>query len=104
MRRPDNITTTPSAFWPFVWVDLTFGLTSGILEALHHYDWVRTVIILGIPPNLYGVSDVLRDPAYATSVGLLLWELSHGEGQHIKTDEHQRTFMSDLAHIFSRAK
>jgi cell division protein FtsA len=59
---------------------------------------------IGMPPQLYGVSDNLAAPAYAASVGLLLWVLSHGEGQHIKTDEHQRTFMSDLAHMFSRVK
>ncbi len=28
---------------------------------------------IGIPLNLYGIADVLLDPAYATSVGLLLW-------------------------------
>ncbi len=30
---------------------------------------------VGIPTNIYGVSDTLRDPAYATSVGLLIWKL-----------------------------
>lgn len=29
---------------------------------------------IGLPLNLYGVSDTLHDPAYATSVGLLLWK------------------------------
>jgi len=29
---------------------------------------------IGVPINLYGVSDTLHDPAYATSVGLLLWK------------------------------
>ena len=60
---------------------------------------------IGTPPQLYGVSDHLAEPAYAASVGLLLWQLSHGEGHHIKpSEEHQRTFMSDLAHMFSRTK
>src|SRR5438067_12408233 len=53
MRRPADITTTPRAFWQFVWVDFTFGSASGILEGLHHYDAVRAVIAVGIPPNLY---------------------------------------------------
>ncbi len=29
---------------------------------------------IGLPLNLYGVSDTLHNPAYATSVGLLLWK------------------------------
>ncbi len=28
---------------------------------------------VGIPTQMYGIADTLRDPAYATSVGLLLW-------------------------------
>jgi cell division protein FtsA len=28
---------------------------------------------IGAPTSMYGISDTLRDPAYATSVGLLLW-------------------------------
>jgi len=28
---------------------------------------------VGLPMNIYGISDALQDPAYATSVGLLLW-------------------------------
>jgi cell division protein FtsA len=28
---------------------------------------------IGIPNNMYGIGDMLQDPAYATSVGLLLW-------------------------------
>ncbi len=32
---------------------------------------------VGIPVNLYGVSDALCDPAYATSVGLLLWKMKN---------------------------
>jgi len=29
---------------------------------------------IGVPENVYGVSDSLMDPAYATGVGLLLWK------------------------------
>ena len=28
---------------------------------------------VGVPNNMYGIGDMLQDPAYATSVGLLLW-------------------------------
>jgi len=32
---------------------------------------------VGIPTNIYGLADTLHDPAYATSVGLLLWGVTH---------------------------
>ena len=32
---------------------------------------------VGIPTNMYGITDTLHDPAYATSVGLLLWGVKH---------------------------
>ena len=35
----------------------------------------RLPVRIGMPITLYGVSDILHDPAYATSVGLLLWRL-----------------------------
>jgi cell division protein FtsA len=34
----------------------------------------RLPVRIGVPFNLYGVADTLHDPAYATSVGLLLWK------------------------------
>jgi len=35
----------------------------------------RLKVRIGTPKNLYGITDVLCDPAYATSVGLLLWKM-----------------------------
>ncbi|MBI4285100.1 MAG: cell division protein FtsA [Chloroflexi bacterium] len=35
----------------------------------------RMPVRIGYPVNLYGVSDILNNPAYATSVGLMLWKL-----------------------------
>ncbi|MFC1902448.1 cell division protein FtsA [Chloroflexota bacterium] len=32
---------------------------------------------VGIPTKVYGITDTLQDPAYATSVGLLLWGMKH---------------------------
>jgi len=37
---------------------------------------------VGVPANMYGISDTLHDPAYATSVGLLLWGVKH-EGRQV---------------------
>jgi len=36
---------------------------------------------VGIPGNIFGIADALHDPAYATSVGLLLWGAKHREMQ-----------------------
>ena len=43
-------------------------------------DTLRLPVRVGAPNNVQGIADVLRDPAYATSVGLLLWGSKH-EGQ-----------------------
>ena len=34
---------------------------------------LKMPVRVGVPLNVYGISDQLRDPAYATAVGLLLW-------------------------------
>lgn len=36
-------------------------------------DVLRMPVRIGTPDNVHGIGDILRDPAYATSVGLLLW-------------------------------
>jgi cell division protein FtsA len=48
---------------------------SGI-EALGR-DILQLPVRVGTPTNMYGITDTLRDPAYATSVGLLLWGAKH---------------------------
>jgi len=40
-------------------------------------DILRLPVRVGAPTDVYGIADVLRDPAYATSVGLLLWGTRH---------------------------
>jgi len=42
------------------------------IEALGR-NTLQLPVRVGLPMNIYGISDVLQDPAYATSVGLLLW-------------------------------
>ena len=53
---------------------------------------------VGIPTNMYGIADVLHDPAYATSVGLLLWGVRH-EGMQSWKDGG---FGSGLRRLMSR--
>jgi len=45
---------------------------------------LRLPVRVGAPTNIYGITDVLRDPAYATSVGLLLWGARHEGRQNRK--------------------
>jgi cell division protein FtsA len=42
------------------------------IEALGR-NTLQLPVRVGLPMNIYGISDALQDPAYATSVGLLLW-------------------------------
>ncbi len=42
---------------------------------------LRLPVRVGTPTNIYGITDSLRDPAYATSVGLLLWGAKHQNTQ-----------------------
>jgi cell division protein FtsA len=36
---------------------------------------------VGVPTGVYGIADILPDPAYATGVGLLLWGRRRHEGE-----------------------
>ena len=46
-------------------------------------DILRLPVRVGAPNNINGISDILRDPAHATGVGLLLWGAKH-EGKQVK--------------------
>ena len=58
----------------------------------------RMPVRVGTPVNLYGVADSLRDPAYATSVGLLLWKMKNqNKGtQTWKEETGLRRFFSQI--------
>jgi cell division protein FtsA len=73
----------------------------GIAELGHEV--TRLPVRIGVPPALYGVSDVLNDPAYATGVGLLLWKMRN-EGQSVQTwhpANPVQNFMSRILKFFS---
>ena len=55
---------------------------------------------VGIPTQMYGIADTLRDPAYATSVGLLLWGARHQGMQTWRS----RSFGISLRHLVFRIK
>ena len=63
-------------------------------------DILRLPVRVGVPMGMSGITDVLRDPAYATSVGLLLWGAKH-EGRRIwKTQGPFRRFVSRIKGLF----
>ncbi len=67
------------------------------LDALGR-DMLRLPVRVGVPFEVNGVADSLRDPAYATSVGLLLW----GAKQAMKPDKKFNVFGANWRSLFSR--
>jgi cell division protein FtsA len=47
-------------------------------------EMLQLPVRVGTPTNISGIDDALRDPAYATSVGLLLWGAKHQGRQNWK--------------------
>jgi len=60
----------------------------------------RLPVRIGTPLNLYGVSETLADPAYATSVGLLLWKGKKEGIQSWRPRSGLRRLMSQIFRIF----
>jgi cell division protein FtsA len=61
---------------------------------------LRLPVRVGTPTNMSGITDTLRDPAYATSVGLLLWGAKHQNTQSWKF----RGFNASWRHLVFRIK
>ncbi|MFC1907949.1 cell division protein FtsA [Chloroflexota bacterium] len=61
-------------------------------------DILRLPVRVGTPTKMHGITDTLRDPAYATSVGLLLWGAKY-EGRHTW---RTHGFGPSLRHLISR--
>jgi len=63
-------------------------------------DVLRLPVRVGTPTNIYGITDTLCDPAYATSVGLLLWGAKH-QGKQRRAF---RSFGAGLRHLMFQIK
>jgi cell division protein FtsA len=58
-----------------------------------------------LPREVSGPADILYDPAYAASVGLLLWGTRHGGEEEWKTREiRQATFVEAMRGFFAGRK
>jgi cell division protein FtsA len=62
---------------------------------------IRLPVRIGSPSNLYGVTDTVCDPAYATSVGLLLWKGKQEGIQSWQPKSGLRRFASQIFRFFS---
>jgi cell division protein FtsA len=60
----------------------------------------RLPVRVGTPHHLYSVSDSLCDPAYATSVGLLLWKLKNEDTTDLPEVLGFRSFVSHMSRVF----
>jgi cell division protein FtsA len=63
-------------------------------------DLMRLPVRIGTPINMYGITDILHNPAYATSVGLLLWGMKPRGTQAWKSYR----FGASVRHLVSRIK
>lgn len=71
---------------------------TGIIETAREI--TRFPVRLGTPANLPGVSDVLYDPAYATSVGLILWRSRNHNAQSPHARGGLRGIVSPFLRLF----
>jgi cell division protein FtsA len=69
------------------------------IEALGR-DILRLPVRVGVPTTMSGISDILRDPAQATGVGLLLWGMKHEGRQLWKSRGILRRFIARIKSLF----
>ncbi|MFC2066040.1 cell division protein FtsA [Chloroflexota bacterium] len=64
-------------------------------------DVLRLPVRVGVPTDISGIADTLRDPAYATSVGLLLWGAKY-EGQRNWQSQGFSSYLRRVAFRFRK--
>jgi len=61
---------------------------------------LRLPVRVGVPSHINGITDTLRDPAYATSVGLMLWGAKYKGKQNWKSQGVLRRMISRFKNLF----
>ncbi len=61
---------------------------------------MRLPVRVGAPAEMYGITDTLCDPAYATSVGLLLWGVKNRGKQARRSPGFMRKFIFRMRNLF----
>ena len=65
----------------------------------------RLPVRIGTPPNLFGVAETLRNPAYSTSVGLLFWNMRNGSVPDWLTRRGViQSFLFRFSRLFNRSR
>ena len=64
-------------------------------------DILRLPVRVGTPTHMFGITETLRNPAYATSVGLLMWGAKH-EGKQLWQPEGFGNGLRRFMHRFVR--
>jgi cell division protein FtsA len=59
---------------------------------------------VGVPKDTYGLAEMLLDPAYATSVGLLLWGVQHGAERKWQQRRYWENFGGMVRRVLFGAK
>ncbi|MFQ5826390.1 MAG: cell division protein FtsA, partial [Dehalococcoidia bacterium] len=59
---------------------------------------------VGVPKDMYGLADILFNPAYATSVGLLLWGARHGAENNWQQRRYWENFSGMARRLLFRMK
>lgn len=68
-------------------------------------DIFRLPVRIGVPKDVYGLADILYDPAYATSVGLLMWGARrYSEEEGTPPEGVKANMGKGLRHLLNRAK
>ncbi len=67
-------------------------------------DVLRLPVRVGMPRGMFGLTDVLHDPAYATSVGLLCWAANHTIGEGLPSQGYWRTIGRSLNRLLFRIR
>jgi cell division protein FtsA len=60
----------------------------------------RFPVRVGTAPELFGVADNLRDPAYSTAVGLLLWKIKNQNTKTLQPYKSRGAFMGFVSRLF----
>jgi len=61
---------------------------------------MRLPVRVGVPTEMYGITDTLCDPAYATSVGLLFWGVKNRGKQAWKSPGFMKRFIFRMKNMF----
>ncbi len=67
-------------------------------------DVLKLPVRIGVPRGMFGLTDLLHDPAYATSVGLLCWAANHEVGEGLPPQGYWRVIGRSMRRFLFRLR